>query len=152
MPKPEDHFHSESAHEQAVIYLNKRARLPATIRRRKNLNPHLNATLLTMKKVARNCLQKKKQKLHQWLKDCQVKPNEVSNQTVALGEGISQISESSCQIALASISSANPVDVANTVEGYDNIEDDMQEYVNANFFWKMNIQLKVSQEDPDCCI
>ena len=55
-----------------------------------------------------------------------------SNQTVVLGEGISQISESSYQTALASTSSTGPDDVANTVEVYDNIEDDMQQYVNAN--------------------
>ena len=59
-------------------------------------------------------------------------PNKVSsNQTVVLGGGISQISESSYQTALASTSSAGPDDVANTMEGYDNIEDDMQQYVNA---------------------
>ena len=60
-------------------------------------------------------------------------PNKVSsNQTAVLGEGISQISESSYQTALASTSSAGPDDVANTMEVYDNIEDDMQQYVNAN--------------------
>ena len=41
-----------------------------------------------------------------------------SNQTVVLGEGMSQISESSYQTALASTSSAGPDDVANTMEGY----------------------------------
>ena len=68
-------------------------------------------------------------------------PNKVSsNQTVVLGEGISQISESSYQTALASTSSAGPDDVANTKEGYDNIEDDMQQYVNANCSgkWRFN--------------
>ena len=68
-------------------------------------------------------------------------PNKVSsNQTVVLGEGISQISESSYQTALASTSSAGPDDVANTMEGYDNIEDDMQQYVNANCSgkWRFN--------------
>ena len=60
-------------------------------------------------------------------------PDEVSsNQTVVLGEGISQISESSYQTALASTSSTEPDDVANTVEGYDNIEDVLQQYVNAS--------------------
>ena len=60
-------------------------------------------------------------------------PNKVSSkQTVVLGESISQISESSYQTALASTSSAGPDDVANTMEGYDNIEDDMQQYANAN--------------------
>ena len=60
-------------------------------------------------------------------------PNKVSlNQAVVLGEGISQISESSYQTALASTSSAVPDDVANIMEGYDNIEDDMQQYVNGN--------------------
>ena len=58
--------------------------------------------------------------------------NVSSNQTVVLGEGISQISESSYQTALASTSYGGPDDVANTVEGYDNIEDDMQQHVNAN--------------------
>ena len=59
-------------------------------------------------------------------------PNEISsNQTVVLREGISQISENNYQTAIASSSSAEPNDVANTVEGCDNIEDDMQEYVNA---------------------
>ena len=55
-------------------------------------------------------------------------------------EGISQISESSYQTALASTSSAGPDDVANTMEGYDNIEDDMQQYVNANCYgkWRFN--------------
>ena len=59
---------------------------------------------------------------------------------MVLGEGISQISESSYQTALASTSSAGPDDVANTVEGYDNIEDDMQQYVNANCCgkWRFN--------------
>ena len=68
-------------------------------------------------------------------------PNKVSsNQTVGLGEGISQISESIYQTALASTSSAGPDDVANTVEGYDNIKDDMQQYVNANSSgkWRFN--------------
>ena len=55
-----------------------------------------------------------------------------SNQTVVLREGISQISESSYQNALASTSYGGPDDVANTVEGYDNIEDDMQQHANAN--------------------
>ena len=59
-------------------------------------------------------------------------PNEVSsNRTVVLGEGISQISESSYQVALASTSSAERNDVVNTVEVYNNIEDNMQQYVNA---------------------
>ena len=68
-------------------------------------------------------------------------PNKVpSNQTVVLGEGISQISESSYQTALASTSSAGPDDVANSMDGYDNIEDDMQQYVNANCSgkWRLN--------------
>ena len=68
-------------------------------------------------------------------------PDKVSsNHTVVLGEGISQISESSYQTALASTSSAGPDDVANTMEGYDNIEDDMQQYVNANCSgkWRFN--------------
>ena len=68
-------------------------------------------------------------------------PNKVSsNQPVVLGEGISQISESSYQIALASTSSAGSGDDANTVEGYDNIEDGMQQYVNANCSgkWRFN--------------
>ena len=61
------------------------------------------------------------------------KLNEVSsNQTVVLGEGISEIIESIYQTALASTSSAEPKDDANTVERYDIIQDDMQEYVNAN--------------------
>ena len=60
-------------------------------------------------------------------------PNKVlPNQTVVLGEGISQINESSYQTAQASTLSSGPDDVANTVEGDDNIEDDMQQYVNAN--------------------
>ena len=68
-------------------------------------------------------------------------PNKVSStQTVVLGEGISQISKSSYQTALASTSSAGPDDVANTMEGYDNIEDDMQQYANANCSgkWRFN--------------
>ena len=70
-------------------------------------------------------------------------PNKVSsNQTVVLREGISQISESSYQTALASTSSAGRDDVANTMEGYDNIEDDMQQYVNANFSGKWNFNSK----------
>ena len=76
-----------------------------------------------------------------------------SNQTVVLGEGISQISESSYRTALASTSSTGPDDVANTVEGYDNIEDDLQQYVNANCSgkWRFNskyprkIQIVVSE-------
>ena len=79
-------------------------------------------------------------------------PNTVSsNQTVVLGEGISQISESRYQTALASTSSAGPDDVANTMESYDIIEDAMQQYVNANCSGKW-IQLEVSQEDPHCCL
>ena len=66
-------------------------------------------------------------------------PDEVSsNQTVVLGGGIPQISESSYQVALASTSFQRPDDVANTVEGSDNIEDDMQQYVNANCSRKFN--------------
>ena len=81
-------------------------------------------------------------------------PDEVSsNQTVIMGEGISQISESSYQTALASTSSPSTDDVANTVEGYDNMEDDMQQYVNANCSgrWRFNSK-KVTQEDPHCCL
>ena len=70
-------------------------------------------------------------------------PNKVSsNQTVVLGEGISQISESSYQTALASLSSARSDDVANTMEGYDNIEDDMQQNVNANCSGKWRFDSK----------
>ena len=68
-------------------------------------------------------------------------PDEVSsNQTVVLGDGISQISESSYQTAPASTSSAGPDDVANTMEGHDNIEDDMQQYVNSKCSgkWRFN--------------
>ena len=76
-----------------------------------------------------------------------------SNQTVVLGEGIRQISESSYQTALASTSFTGPDDVANAVDGYDNIEDDMQQYVNANCSgkWRFNskflgkIQIGVSE-------
>ena len=58
-------------------------------------------------------------------------PNEVSsNQTVVLREGFSQINEFNYQTALASKSSAGVV--VNTVQGCDNIEDDMQQYVNDN--------------------
>ena len=58
-------------------------------------------------------------------------PNEVSsNLTVVLGEGIPQINESNYQTAQASTSSAG--DVVNTVQGYDNIEHDMQQNVNDN--------------------
>ena len=90
-------------------------------------------------------------------------PNKVSsNQTVVLGEGISQISESSYQTALASTSSTRPDDVANTMDGYDNIEDDMQQYVNANCSgkWRFNskylrkIQIVVSEgkyKKKKCC-
>ena len=54
-----------------------------------------------------------------------IKPDEVSsNLTVVLGEGISQISESNYQTTLASFAG----DVVNTVHGYENIEDDMQQY------------------------
>ena len=79
-------------------------------------------------------------------------PDEVpSNLAVVLGEGISQISESDYQTALASTLSAGYV--ANTVQGYDNIEDDMQQYVNDNCSgkWKFNskylrkIQIVVSE-------
>ena len=53
-------------------------------------------------------------------------PDKVSsNQTVVFGESVSQVSGSSYQIAVASTSSTGPDDVANTVEGNDNIEDDM---------------------------
>ena len=69
-------------------------------------------------------------------------PDKVSsNQTVLLGEGISQISESSYQTALASTSSTGPDDVANTVEGYDSIEDVMEQYVNANCSGKQLITM-----------
>ena len=58
-------------------------------------------------------------------------PDEVSsNQTIVLGEGISQIGESSYQTASASKSSA--VDIVNTVQGYDIIEDDMHQNANNN--------------------
>ena len=58
-------------------------------------------------------------------------------QTVVSGK---DISESSYQTALASTLSAGPDVVANIVEGYDNIEDDMQQYVNANCWgkWRFN--------------
>ena len=58
-------------------------------------------------------------------------PNEVLS-VVVLGEGNSQISESSYQTALASSSSAELSGVADTVEDHDNIEDDMQKCINAN--------------------
>ena len=81
---------------------------------------------------------------------------------MVLGECISQIIESSYQTALASTSSTGPDDVANTVEGCDNIEDDMQHYVNANCSgkWKFNskylskIQIVVSEgtnKKTKCC-
>ena len=88
-------------------------------------------------------------------------PEEVpSNLTVVLGEGISQISEKSYSTALASTSSAG--DVVNTVQGYDYIEDDMQQYVNDNCSgkWKFNskylrkIQIVVSDgkyKKEKCC-
>ena len=57
-----------------------------------------------------------------------------------MGESISQITESSYQTKGASTSSAEPNDVANTVEGYDKIEDEMQEVLNVNFSgdWRFN--------------
>ena len=57
-------------------------------------------------------------------------PGEVSSiLTEVLGEDISQISESDYQTTLASTSSA--CDVVNTVQGYDNIEDDMQQFATT---------------------
>ena len=88
-------------------------------------------------------------------------PNEVpSNLAVVLGEGNSQISESDYQTAPDSTSS--PSDVVNFVQGYDNIEDDMQQYVNGNCSgkWKFNskyprkIQIVVSEgkyKKKKCC-
>ena len=84
-----------------------------------------------------------------------------SNLAVVLGEGISQISESDYQTALASTSSAD--DVVNTVQGYDNIEDDMQQYVNDNCSgkWRFNskylrkIHIVVSEgkyKKKKCCL
>ena len=81
---------------------------------------------------------------------------------MVLGEGISQIRESSYQTALASTLSAGPDDDANTMEGYDNIEDDMQQYVNANCSgkWRFKskylgeIQIVVSEGEykkKNCC-
>ena len=83
-----------------------------------------------------------------------------SNLAVVLGEGISQISESDYQTALASTSSAD--DVVNTVQGYDNIEDDMQQYVNDNCSGNGNstqsisgrstsLSLKVNTKKKKCC-
>ena len=59
---------------------------------------------------------------------------------MVLGEGNSQITERSYQTKHASKSSAEPDDVANTVEGYDKIEDDMREEVNVNCSgnWRFN--------------
>ena len=51
---------------------NNQARVPVMICRRKHLYPHVKVTMLMRMKVARNCLQKKKQKLHQRLKERQV--------------------------------------------------------------------------------
>ena len=45
-----------------------------TIRRLKHLSPHVKVTMLMRMKVAKNCLQKKKQKLHQQLKERKVHP------------------------------------------------------------------------------
>ena len=79
-------------------------------------------------------------------------PDEVSSiLTEVLGEDISQISESDYQTTLASTSSA--CETVNTVQGYDNIEDDMQQHVNDNCSrkWKFNskylrkIQIVVSE-------
>ena len=59
------------------------------------------------------------------------KPNEVpSNQTKVSGEGISSISLKIHQTALASTSSVDPNDVANTVEVHENFEDEMQPKVS----------------------
>ena len=69
MPKPEEGLDSDTA-----TYLNNQARVLVTIRRRKHLNPHVKVRMLMRMKVARNCLQKKKQKLHQRLKERQVHP------------------------------------------------------------------------------
>ena len=80
-------------------------------------------------------------------------PGEVpSNLAVVLGEGISQISESEYQTALASTSSAG--DVACTLQGYDNNEDNLQQNVNDNCSgkWIFNsknlrkIQIVVSED------
>ena len=60
--------------ENTATYLNNQARVPVTIRRQKHLNPRVKVTMLTRMKVARNCLRKKKQKLHQWLKERQLHP------------------------------------------------------------------------------
>ena len=59
---------------------------------------------------------------------------------MVLGEGISQISESIYQTALASTSSAGPDEVANTMDGSDNNEDDMQQYVYSSCSgnWRFN--------------
>ena len=90
-------------------------------------------------------------------------PNKVSsNQTVVLGGGIFQISGSSYQTALALTTSTLPDDVAKTVEDYDNIEEDMQQYINANCYekWRINskylkkIHIVVSEgkyEKKKCC-
>ena len=61
---------------------------------------------------------------------------------MVLGEVISQISESKYQTALASTSPAEPNNVANPVENYDNIEDDEQKYVNANCSGKLRFNSK----------
>ena len=59
------------------------------------------------------------------------KPNEVpSNQTKVLGEGISSISLKIYQTALASTSSVDPNDVANTVDVHENFADEMQPNVS----------------------
>ena len=140
--KPEKDLVSESAQEHMAIYLNNQARFPATIRRRKHVNPHVEGTMLKRMKIARNCFQEKKQ-AESMAEGAPSKPNEPSsNQTLVLGERVSQISENSYKTALASTSSAEPNDVANTVEDYDNIENNLQEYVKANLSGKLRFKSK----------
>ena len=149
---------SESASGFAATYLNNQARVPVTICRRKHLYPHVDED-----EGSEELSTEEETETASTAERASSTPEEVSsNQTVVLREGIIQISEKSYQAALASTSSTEPDNVANTVERYDNIEDDMQQYVNANCSgkWRFNskylrkIQIVVSEgkySKKKCC-
>ena len=144
MPKPEEDLDSESAEEHSDLPQ------PVTIRESSSDDSLAEASVSSCEsyKVDENegseeLFLEEETETASTAERAPSTPDKVSsNQTVVLGEGISHISESSYQTALASTSSTGPDDVANTVEGYDNIEDDMQRYINANCSGKRRFNSK----------
>ena len=120
MPKPEDDLDSESAHEHSGDLHEQSSEISNDDSSSETSESSCESCTFDEDESSEELSLEEETETASMAEVAPSKPNEVSsNQTVVLGECISQISESSYQTALASTSSAEPNDVANTVEGYD---------------------------------